>query len=283
MLCAQHGLLLEHVHGGEARAAVLERLHQRPFRNNGRAAGVDDERRGFHARQVGAGHDAAGFRVQRQVQRQDVGRCEKRVPARRGREAGVPGALQRAFPPPADHLHAEGAAHGCNLAADPPIRIDPERASREAHAQRGLPAAAFQLLRFIGDMPQRGEDEAPGELGGGSGIAAAARAHHDASFGARGHIDVRGMRARLADELELRQPFDDGSRKTRALLGEQHRLGAGRVQALGDAQRIPFRIVEHHHLVIPEQREARQFAERILIVVDDRDSHGAPRSVRALL
>src|SRR5215468_5604670 len=78
--------------------------------------------------------------------------------------------------------------------------------------------------------------------------------------------------AALADEPELRQPLEQGRGYLRALADEHERLG------LADAPRQRFGFLEvvvpHRHGVARELAEAGQGAQRVEVVVEDRDLHG---------
>ena len=107
-------------------------------------------------------------------------------------------------------------------------------------------------------------------------------AHEDPLLGAGGEIDVVRVAPRLADELQRRRALGSGAGKRRALLKEDHRVGA--VQPLGEFRRLLERVVIDIHLVALEPRIALERAEDILIVVEYRDPHSFPSPIeRAIL
>src|SRR5262245_66301154 len=77
--------------------------------------------------------------------------------------------------------------------------------------------------------------------------------------------------AGLADELELGQSLDHGTRQSRALLSEHNNIGV--FQALSEASGILFSVVVNHHLMALELWVAPQRTKRVLIIVNDCNLH----------
>jgi hypothetical protein len=103
-----------------------------------------------------------------------------------------------------------------------------------------------------------------------------ARRHDDAAARTGLDVDVR-IDAALADEFELGQAFEQVGLNSRALTDEHQAFGVlePRRQRVG----VLHVVVPDHNLVTRELAEAGKRAQRVEIIVEDRNLH-APRSAR---
>src|SRR4030095_9611903 len=129
------------------------------------------------------------------------------------------GAAGGSFASPAYDARAECFARGRNDAADLTIGVNAESLAIHTDTQRRLPMAFLQTSHFERQISQRTENESPGQLRGRVGIARAAGRNDNPFFRARLKIDMGRRPPGLADELELRQLFNQCARKIGALLG----------------------------------------------------------------
>ena len=91
--------------------------------------------------------------------------------------------------------------------------------------------------------------------------------------GAGFDVDVR-IDAALRDESQLRQPVEQRRLDLRALADEHQRFGG--LQPLGEALGVLHVVVPHRDVVAGQLPEAVQGAQRVVIVVEDRDLHALP-------
>ena len=126
MPAAEDRLVLVHVDGGHARPPGTKRGLERAGGDEPGAAGVDDERRGLHACEIGGRDDAAGGVDQPQVQRHHVRLGEERLLAGRHGEAVGARLGDRALATPREHVHAEGLAVAGHDRSDLAVAVDPE-------------------------------------------------------------------------------------------------------------------------------------------------------------
>jgi hypothetical protein len=131
--------------------------------------------------------------------------------------------------------------------------------------------AFSQALQFVRDVPQRGENEAPGKLRGRVRGGEARRRDHDAVLGAGVDVDMSRAAPGLADEPELGKALDQRARKWRARLRQDHRVDV--LQPFRETSVILLGIVIDHDLVPLELRVAAQRAERVLVIIDHGDLH----------
>ena len=171
------------IDGRHAGPAGAEGIDQRVRLNQRRAAGVDQQRRGFHAREVFCLDDAARGIDQAHVQRKHVASFEE-IHFRACGFVSVGtrfrhGRLAR----PHQHVHAERLAVAGDDGAD-------------------LPFAGFQRRHLLRNGAHRRQDQAPGEFGGRvrRRISVLARRHDDTEPGAGIDIDMR-KDAALADQF----------------------------------------------------------------------------------
>ena len=142
--------------GRPARSARTSapRLDQR------RAAGVDDQRRGLHAREIGGGDDAARGVDQPHVQR-DARRSARRTPAllrATGIAVGPRLRHRLRLARPDQHVHAEGLAVARDDAADPAVAVDAERLAAQRRCRRrsaSVPALSEAICCGIWRMAAR--------------------------------------------------------------------------------------------------------------------------------
>ncbi len=96
------------------------------------------------------------------------------------------------------------------------------------------------------------------------------RGHHDAEPRAGINVDMR-IDAALADELQPGQAFQQ-RRPDRGALADQHqRFGVG--EASRECVNILDMIVPDHDVMAIELAEARQRAYRVVVIIQDGDSH----------
>ena len=131
------------------------------------------------------------------------------------------------------------------------------------------------------DVAQAREYQSPRKLGGRVRSAAAGGGNHDAPLGAGRDVDVIGIAAGLGDQLQLRQFLDDGTRKRRALLGQQYRVGVG--QPRRELRGILLGVTEHHDIVALQPRKSRELAKRILVIIENSDFHEGIPGEKSLL
>src|SRR5688572_21768569 len=166
MTRADHRFVFKDVDRCRARTARLQSLHQRAFGYDPSAAGIDDQRVGFHAREVFSRDDAARLSGERQMEAQNIAFREEGASVLRDFVAGLPRARQRTLSTPAHYASAERAPGLRDQAADAAVDVDAERFSLHGNSHGRLPVALFEPLHFIGDVSQRGENKAPGKLSG---------------------------------------------------------------------------------------------------------------------
>ena len=128
---------------------------------------------------------------------------------------------------------------------------------RSVRADADLPGAGLQRRHLLRDLPHRGEDQPPGELGGGIRRRAGmlARRHDDAEPRAGVDVDVR-IDAALADQPELRQPLEQRRADLRALADQHQRLGV--LQALGERVDVLDVVVPDRDVVAVELARSRR-------------------------
>ena len=130
MIGTDYRLFFVNIYRGHTRTASSERVGERIFRDQPRAAGVHEQRGRFHARQIVPRDDAAGIFVERQMQAQDIRLSEKLLSALGNFKSGGFGAAGRTFAPPADDSCAERSADAGDDTADFSIRINSQCLSR---------------------------------------------------------------------------------------------------------------------------------------------------------
>lgn len=125
-------------------------------------------------------------------------------------------------------------------------------------------------------MAQRGKDQRPRQFTGDRErvvALVAAGQDEDAEVGAGFDVEVADVAAGLADELELRQLFEDVARDVDALLGQQQHIEA--LDLFDDARRIEVGIVVDDDFMALQFRKGARLAQRVGVVVYDSDFHGA--------
>ena len=219
-------LLLVDVHRRLARAPRFEGGDERAGLDQRRAAGVDDQRRRLHPREVAGGHDPARCVDQAHVQRDDVALLEERLLARRGGVTVRARTQPRRFARPDEHLHAESLSVPRHDGADPAVAEDSQRLSAQRAADAGLPVSGFEGSRLPGDLAHGRNDEPPCQLRSRIGRHAEmlVRRQDDAESRAGIDVDVR-IDAALADELEPGQALEQGCADLGALADQHQRLG----------------------------------------------------------
>jgi hypothetical protein len=83
-------------------------------------------------------------------------------------------------PAPGDGLHAERLADLGHPGAETAETQQAERLPLQHGAHTRLPAALADVARFGRQVPDRGEDQRPGELRRGGGVGVSGMADHDA-------------------------------------------------------------------------------------------------------
>src|SRR4029434_7057578 len=100
--------------------------------------------------------------------------------------------------------------------ADAAIGVDAKGPFLHANPERRLPVPLSQPPNFVRDVPQRGEDQAPGKLRGRVRRSEASRRDYHAVRGAGSDIDVSRAAPGLTEEPELGQTFDQRAWHRRA-------------------------------------------------------------------
>ena len=175
---------------------------------------------------------------------------------------------------PNEDPHSKRVAVPGDDAADPSVAVDPERLASHRMADADLPVTGLERRHLGRQLPHRREHERPRQLGRGVGrrVRVQIGGHDDSVSGAGINVDV-GIDAALADQPQGREPLDQRGTDGRALADQDERV----------ERREPLRqrvdrldvIGEHGHVMCRECGEARQRAERVEVVVEDRDVHGA--------
>ena len=207
-----------HVQRSPGDPVCREGVQQGGFVNYRAARGVDQVRRRLHQPELSGRHPAAAQVGERDVDGQDIGAREQPFP----RDVGSPvcrGTLGVEGRSPGDHVHVEGPAVPGDQRAEPAHAQDAECLAAETFAVPRLPPPFAHLPVFPGNVPGQGQDQGPGELGGGVSARGQApcRADQDAEPLGGVHVDIRLARPRAGDQLQARQPFQDLRRETRTL------------------------------------------------------------------
>lgn len=206
------------------------------------------------------------------MERQHVTVAEERSLVRSGHVPVGARPRQRLLARPHKHAHPEAATVSGDDGADPAVAEDAECFSAQRVPDAHLPAARAQGRHLLGDLPHRGKHKPPRELGGrvGRRLGVHVRRHDDPE--ARAGVDVdMGVDAPLTDQSKLGQPLEQRRADRRPLPDQHERLAV--TQPLGQHVDILDVIVPHRDLVLREPLEARQPAQRIEPVVEDRDVH----------
>ena len=168
------------------------------------------------------------------------------------------------------HLHAKGTTVARHQPADLAVAPDAQGTAMQAATKGGLPVSLTHALHIRRQTTQPGQDEKPGQLGGGMRTTARLR-HQDAACSASGDVDMRAGSAGLRHQLQLGQPRQQGCAQACALANQHHRLGLA--QALDQRILIGGSVVVDMHGVTVELAERRQAAHCILIVIKYDDAH----------
>src|SRR5262249_4086925 len=152
--------------------------------------------------------------------------------------------------------------------------VDTERLAAQGRANANLPAPGLERRHLLGDLANGGQNESPRELGRGIGRRAGVhvRRYDDAKARAGVDVDMR-PNATLADQQQPRQALKQWSADLGALAYEHERLRV--VEALGKRIGGLNVIVPDRDLVSGELGEARQRAQRVVVVVENRHLHFA--------
>src|SRR3954470_8877847 len=275
MVAADHGLLVVHIHRRLARPSRAQRILERAFLDQRRAARVDEDRRRLHVREVLALDDAARGIDQAHVQAEDVALGEELLLGGSDGIAVGRGLVARLFARPDQHLHAERLADLRHLGADAAVAEDAERLAAHGGADTDLPFAGFQRGHLLRQVARRGKDQRPGHLR--SGIRRRAGVHvgadHHAPLRAGVDVDVR-IDAALADELQPGQLLDQRRADFRALADQHQRLDV--LEARGERLGLLQVVVPHLDVVPRELLEGAQRRHGVEVVVEDGDVHGYP-------
>jgi hypothetical protein len=208
------------------------------------------------------------------MQRDHIGLGKKRFAA--GRDFKTRGLRLggRTVTAPAPHTHAESLADLGHQAADAAIGINAQRLAGQSDTHRALPLTAFQALHFLRDAPQRGKNQRPGQFRRRIRIAAAGGNLMPFS---QASISCVGIAAGLADQqawAAFRSPravFSNAAAST-----PRHRYPA----AVPPVRRI-FSVSVNQQFVPGQFFGAFEFAESVLIVIDDGDFHNGVLKVNA--
>ena len=188
----------------------FERAHQRRLVDDRAARGVDEERGLLHQAELARADLMAGLRVERRVQRDEIGFLQQLVERHEGEPRFALLALRLAARRPVEHAHAEAVGAARHRLADQPAAADQpdglaphERAEQMARLPAGefsrahQPVALHHAPRHRDHQP---EIEVGGRLGGD-------RRHHgdrNAPRGRLGDVDVRRRDRLRRDVRELR-------------------------------------------------------------------------------
>ena len=121
-----------------------------------------------------------------------------------------PGALGRQILTPGEHPHAERLANLGHPRTEPAKPEDPERLVLELLAETDLPLPFSGRSILGGNETQTRKDEPPGELSRREGPTART-AHRDPVLGSRLEIDCGVAHTRSDEQLEIRQPCEEGT------------------------------------------------------------------------
>ena len=256
VVAAGDRLLLVDVHRGVAGPALLQRVEQRAGRHQLGARHVDEQRGRLHPRQVVGADDAARLGAQPHADRQHIGALEQVGLALGRLVARGRGLRQRVLLAPDQHLHAEPLAALGDQRADVAEPEDAERRAANAVRQRARPFAVPHPLGLERDVPARGDDQRQGQLGRRHRRVADAGRDRDAQLG--GGVEIEHVRAPpdQRDQLELGQPLQQRAGKFHALADRHHHVGV--LEALDELVEIARRLTIARHVVMADQREARQ-------------------------
>ena len=186
-------LLLIDIDRRHAGPAGAERLDQRAALDQLRAAGVDDQCGRLHAAEIVGGDDVAGFLDQPHVKRQHVAALEERKLARGHEMAFGLGANHRVRPRPDHDIHAESLAVARDRRTDPAVAENAERLVAQGRADPDLPVAGLERGHLLGDLPERREDQPPGQFRGGIGRRAGMLARrHDTPRAVQASMSIWG-------------------------------------------------------------------------------------------
>src|SRR5215471_9891452 len=271
MIRADYRFFFVNIDRGHARTPRSERIHQRIFCDQSGSAGVYNQCRRFHACQIIACHNAASIFVEWQMQTQDVHLSEKLLAALGHFKTGGSGAAGGTLAPPADHSGTERFADAGDDTADFSVGVNAQRFAVNAYADSRLPFSFFELLDFIRQATQSGENQPPSQLSRRVRIAGASRRHDDSLFCASFQIDMRRRPPGLADKLEPGQPFNHRARESRTLLGEHNHLGI--FEPFGELRWIFFGVRVYDDLMATQFGITSKCFEGVLIIIDDYDLH----------
>src|SRR6266511_1270421 len=192
----------------------------------------------------------------------------------------APRILDRRLASPREDVHAEGLAVAGHNGADLAVTVDAERLPAKAAADRiRLPFPGPERGHFLGDPAHRGDHEPPRQLGGGVGgpPRTGLRGQDHAAPGAGLDLDM-GIDAHLADDAEAVEALQQRRADRCALADELQRLRV--LEPLRQLVDVRGVVVPDRHLVARRLAEAPERADRVLVIVEDRDVHGCPRSLR---
>jgi hypothetical protein len=206
------------------------------------------------------------------MQGEDVAAAEELGLAGRDLEAVGDRPLQRGRPRPDHNLHAEGQPVFGDCLADAAIAENAERLSAQGLADADLPAPRFERRDLLRDLACGRHDQRPGQFGCRIGWRARMLARRDdhAAIGAGVDIDMR-VDAALADQAQVRQPLQQPARDFRALADEDQRFDI--LQPLGEDLLVLDMVGPDRRLIARNRGEAVQCAQRVEIIVQNRDLH----------
>jgi hypothetical protein len=180
--------------------------------------------------------------------------------------------LPRLLARPDEDLHAHRGADLRHLASDAAVAEDAEVLAAQRRADADLPLPRLHRRDVLRHLARRREDQRPGHLGRGVGrrTGVHVRADDDAVLRAGFDVDVR-IDAALADELQVLQPLEERRADLGALADEHQRLGV--LQPLGELVRVLEVVVPDLYVVLRKLRKDAQRADRVVVIVEDRDLH----------
>jgi hypothetical protein len=156
--------------------------------------------------------------------------------------------------------------------ADVAVAEHAQRPGTHASSQQRLPASCAQCRVLGDDAAHRGEDQRDREFGRRV-RGARPRGDRDPALGAGGDVDVRARARGLTDDAQAGQQCNQFARDAGALANQHQRLDA--TEPRRQRSRVGDGLVDHDHVVVAQAFEARQRPHAVLIIVEDRDSHGS--------
>ena len=216
----------------------------------------------LHARNACAVDDAAGFVVQREIERDHVGARQQLVELddRAGRVV-PPGAV------PGDHLHADAARDAHDLAADAAEPDHAQRLALQLHAFERAPGAGAHRAVHAREPARAGEHQRDGVLGHRPVAVALDGVHGDAALLQRRHVHVaRRPGAEEHDVLERAALRDHVGRHV-GMVVDADLVAVDQARQLGGRHRLG---IDHDRRVVGPVDPGEDRVELVVAVDEDR-------------